>query len=353
MQNKKTKTIVISLLAAVMTISLAASDNVVAQEAELPGEKGSDENVTKSDEKKLIKTKLKEKMTELSKKDHAQKTLGTVYSAGEYGIPYNMIFEDNGMLVVGIDAKKAMEFQRQYSEKDVKTDLGTSAELDVRYYVFEMQADIGGGDPMVHGKNSATVTIVKSNKIVTTGHAFNKGDIVSVGLAGGVGCQEVRIVKDDNDSNDYADASYGVDTDVNSDCGNKYLNDTIHYNGRHYDVVYGTAGDITKNKDIKIAGARTTSSGYILDSDSTVRVDGTVLNDQAIGNYASINGDSGAPIFSIISSSSVKLLGQHVGRACEVDLYSGTRYAYWCDADENGGLKFFSPWDQVATHLGI
>ena len=292
-------------------------------------------------------------MAELSKKDHIQKALGINYSANEYGIPYNVAFEDNGTLIVGIDAKKAVEFQRQYSEKDVKTDLETSAELDVRYYVFERQADIRGGDAMARGDHSATVTIVKNNKIITTGHAFDHGDIVSVGLAGGVGCQEVRIVKDDNESNDYADASYGVDTDINSACDNNYLNDTIHYNGSYYDVVYGTANDITKNTSIKIAGAKTTSSGHVLDADSTVRFDdGWILNDQAIGNYESENGDSGAPIFSILGPSSAKLLGQHVGSACEVDLGSGTQYGQWC-TDKLDGLRVFSPWDQVATHLGI
>lgn len=353
MQNKKT--ITLSLLTAAMIFSFATIGSVTAQKAELPGEKIPDDNVTKSDEKKLIKAKLKEKITELSKKDHAQKSSGMNYTADEYGIPYNMAYEDgDGRLVVGIDAKKAIEFQRQYSEKDVKADLNTDVELDVRYYIFQRQADIRGGDAMAHNGNLSTITVIKNGKIVTTGHAFEKGDIVIVGLAGGVGCQEVKIVKDDNKNNDYADASYGTDTNANPGCNNNYLNDTIHYNGRYYDVVYGTAGDIVKNKAIKIAGAKTTSSGHILDTDSTVKFDGgLVLNDQAIGNYASTQGDSGAPIFSINSQSSVTLLGQHVGWACEIDLHSGTQYGYWCNANQSSKLKIFSPWDQVATHLGI
>ena len=51
MQNKKIKTIVFSLLATVIMMSFVVSGNVTAQEAELPGEKESNNNVTKSDEK--------------------------------------------------------------------------------------------------------------------------------------------------------------------------------------------------------------------------------------------------------------------------------------------------------------
>lgn len=205
---------------------------------------------------------------------------------------------------------------------------------------------------LTHGQSSATITVVKNNKIVTTGHAFGLNDIVNAGLVGGTACQEVKITKDNNYSGAYADASYGVDT-YNPNCDNNYVNNSIHYNGNNYSVTYGTASDITPNKFIRIAGIMTTSSGYILDTDVTTRTPEGVLNDQVIGSYSSVKGDSGAPIFSLTGLSSAKLLGQHVGRACEVDLYSGTNYGRWCDANGNGGLKFFSPWDQVASHLGI
>lgn len=82
------------LLAAAIMLPLAAMNNVTAQDAELPGENTGD-NVTKSDEKQLIKTKLKEKMAELSKKDFVQKNSGINYTADEYGIPYNMVFVDD------------------------------------------------------------------------------------------------------------------------------------------------------------------------------------------------------------------------------------------------------------------
>ena len=340
------------LLAIAAALSFSAINNTTAQEAELSGEHGLDKNATKSNEKQIVKDKIKEKMEELYNKDYAQRNLGINHTAESYGIPYNMVFEDNGKLVVGIDAKKAIEFQRQYFKEDVRADLDTEMSLEVKYYILEKQSNIRGGDGMVNADNISTITVVKDNKIITTGHAFEENEIVSAGLVGGIACQEVQIIKDDNDSGDYADASYGIDTDQLL-CDNDYVNDSIHYNGKHYAVTYGTASDITKYKPITIAGIKTTSSGHILDTDATIRIGVNVLHDQVIGNYASMEGDSGAPIFSIIDTSSVKLLGQHVGRACEVDLHSGELYGQWCDSDGQGGLKFFSPWDQVATHLGI
>ena len=77
-----------------------------------------------------------------------------------------------------------------------------------------------------------------------------------------------------------------------------------------------------------------------------------VLNDQVVANYHSDMGDSGAPIFSLTGSNTVNLLGQHVGKFCEVDLNSGTNYGYWCSGNTQG-LTVFSPWDQVASNLGI
>ena len=302
-----------------------------------------------------LKETLKERLATLAEKDRAERNTGIKYTEKEYGIPYNMVFENNGKTVVGIDANKSQEFGKTYSKDQVKADLGTNEDIDVGYFVFERESNVRGGDVLAKtetGKDVATITVVKNNKIITTGHAYSLDQVVYAGLAGGFSCQEVKITKDDNYSGAYADAAYGVDTSV-SGCDNNYLNDSIHYKGKKYSVTYGTASDITHNKFVRIGGALTESSGHILNTDVTIKDVHGVLNDQVVANYPSIEGDSGAPIFSITGSSSAKLLGQHVGKACSVDLHSGTNYGYWCNSNNEQGLTIFSPWDQVASHLGI
>ncbi len=334
---KNAKTILFASLIAAMILPFSGMDFAEAKQV---------------DEKSLVKEKIKDKMREQTNKDQKAKNTDKRYTTSdEYGIPYKLIFEDNGKLVVGIDAVKATEFNEKYSNDNVRSDLNTDVDLEVRYFEFEREANIRGGDSLVANKE-ATVTIVKNNKIITTGHAYALNDIVAAGVTGTtIACNEVKITKDNNYNGAYADAAYGVDT-YNSQCDNAYINDSIHFNGRNYAVTYGTSSDITLNKFIRIAGFHTTSSGYILDTDVTIKDPDGILNDQAIGSYSSTSGDSGAPIFTLTGTSSAKLLGQHVGRACEVDLNSGTNYAYWCNGNA-GGLKYFSPWDQVATHLGI
>jgi len=305
----------------------------------------------KVDDKSLVKEKIKDKMNKQLLKDKAEKQDKKKFTSDEYGIPYNIIFEDNGKLVVGIDIAKAQEFKKAYSKADVKDDLDTNQDVEVKYFGFDRESAVRGGDALTKGANAATITVVKNNKIVTTGHTFTLNDVVNAGLVGGTACEEVKITKDNNYSGAYADASYGIDT-YNSQCDNSYPNDSIYWNGNNYSVTYGTASDITLYKFIRIAGIQTTSSGYILDTDVTAKDSTGVLNDQVVGSYSSTGGDSGAPIFSVTGSSSVKLLGQHVGKFCEVDLNSGTTYGYWCSGSSQD-LTIFSPWDQVASHLGI
>lgn len=334
-----TKTILFASLIAALILPFSAMDFADAE---------------KADNKSLVKEKLKDKIAKLSDKDKKEKASKKKQTSDEYGIPYNLMFEVDGKLVVGIDAKKAKEFNKKYSKSDVKKDLNTNIDLEVRYFEFEREVSIRGADGLTNTSNElATITVVKNNKIITTGHAYTQNDIVAAGpTGGGSACNEVKITKDNNYSGAYADAAYGIDTN-NSQCGNSYINDSIKHNGNNYSVTYGTASDITLYKFIRIGGINTQSSGYILDTNVTTRDDQGILNDQVIGSYSSVDGDSGAPIYSITGYQQAKLLGQHVGRACEVDLNSGSNFAYWCGANGSGGLKYFSPWDQVATHLGI
>jgi len=307
-------------------------------------------NKVKIHDKSLVKEKIKDKLHKLTDKDKKEKNTKKKHTSDEYGIPYKLIFEENGKLVVGIDIVKAQEFKKGYSKADVQKDLDTTIDLDVKYYGFDRESSIRGGHQLQHSKD-ATITVVKNNKIITTGHAFSLNDVIKAKLPGGSFCDEIKITKDSNYSGAYADAAYGIDTS-NSSCDHSYINDSIIYNGNSYSVSYGTASDITLYKSIKMSGINVQSSGYILDTDVTIRDSHGVLNDQVVGSYTSYPGDSGAPVFEITGSSSAKLLGQHVGKVCEVDLNSRTTYGYWCSSSSSG-LTIFSPWDQVVSHLGI
>lgn len=301
-----------------------------------------------ADDKSLVKEKIKDKMNKQADKDKQEKSDNKKFTSEEYGIPYNLFFEENGKLVVGIDAGKAIEFKKQYSEDDVKADLDSAMDLDVRYYGIDLQDSIRGGSYAKDNGVESTITVVKNNKIIVSGHTVALNNVVHAKAPSGTYCQEVKITKDNNYSGAYADAAYGIDTTVTG-CGHSYINDSVNYNGQNYSVTYGVANDIVLNQQIYKSGINAHTSGYILDVDVTAKPDGIVLNDQVVGNYQSWPGDSGAPIITI-TGGAAKLIGQHVGKACEVDLNSGTNYGYWCNGSD--GLTIFSPWDQVATHLG-
>ena len=113
-----TKTTLFASLIAVMILSFTAINFADADQI---------------NEKDLVEDKIKDKMQQLAYKDQEEKDIDIKYSAEEYGIPYNLVFEDNGKLIVGIDAEKTLEFQERYSKEDVKTDLDTDVDLDVKY----------------------------------------------------------------------------------------------------------------------------------------------------------------------------------------------------------------------------
>ena len=100
--------------------------------------------------------KVGEKMRGLAQKDRDGVERGIEHTAEEYGIPYNMVFEDGGRLVVGIDARKAIEFGKRYTADEVKEDLGTTADIEVRYYVFEREAAARSGEAAGGAASTAT-----------------------------------------------------------------------------------------------------------------------------------------------------------------------------------------------------
>lgn len=288
------------------------------------------------------------KMGDLYDKDLDEKSGQATYGAKEYGIPYNMVFEKDGKLVVGIDPDKALEFRKAYTEEDIKKDLDTDKDIDVVYYRLEREATIRGGDGIGDRvtEGDATITVIKNRKIVTTSHNIYMGDTMMVGYPDNQ-CAEVRIIKRPSTTPLRADAVYGQKI-YTGQCNNNLAEDSIHYQDRNYRVTYGTKSDLTRLDWIHMSGITTESSGQLLHIGVTIRDNDGVLLDQVLANYRSDNGDSGAPVFKMTGGSSAILLGQHVGKAKLVNfdgerapLHNVTRWE----------MTVFSPWDNVESEL--
>lgn len=316
-------------------------------------------NADLATEKPRIVGKIEEKMQGLIQKNIDEKETGVKYTPEKYGMPYNLVFEDDGKVVVGIDANKAIEFEKRYGEDEIKMDLETKADLEVRYYVVMREANVRGGDALgtpTAARVDQTITLVRNGKIIATDHnERGVGDIVYAGIPGNVNCKEVRIdIAQPQTGNRTSDAVYGTDR-VNRFCDHNYVENSIKYNGNIYSVSDGTAGDIRWLARIYAAGAITGgSTGYIVGTGAVVSDGTTKLINQALGTYRSQDGDSGAPVFVITGPGSAKIIGQHAGTLCYVEELDGrTEPVRFCDYERDSTVKFFSTWPDVKSTLGL
>ena len=240
--------------------------------------------IQEGQEKAQLKALIEGKMGDLYDKDLEEKSGRTAYGADEYGIPYNMVFEKNGTLVVGIDPDKAHEFGKAYTEEDIKKDLDTDRDINVVYYRLVREADVKGGEAIEDSeRGKATITVVKNKRIVTTGHGMRVGTTVTAGYPDSQ-CAEVYITKRPHIRPLRVDASYGLDT-TNNQCDNNFVEDTIRYSNTDYRVTYGTRRDISQLDRVHMSGITTESSGRILHVGVSVRDEGGLLLNQALANY--------------------------------------------------------------------
>ena len=308
-------------------------------------------------EKPQIMEKVGEKMQGLTQKDKDERELGAKYSAEEYGIPYNLVFEDDGKLVAGIDARKAIEFEKSYTEEEVKGDLETKVDIEVRYYVFVPEANVRGGDATGSETSTAisrTITLVRDNKIITVDHGWPQvGDVLYAGPRENVNCRELRIDFVPTFSTRTSDAIYGSDQ-FRRGCDHNYVENSIKYRGSTYSVTDGAASDIRRNLRVYVAGAVTGgSTGHVIADGALVRYPATTMLNQVLANYASMNGDSGAPVFIKTGPGSAKIVGQHVGSMCVVELPGFDKPVRLCEDDDRPNVRVFSPWHEVKRTLGI
>ncbi len=328
-----------ALIVSLVCVSIASTATVGFSEAAMQEEQ----------EKAELKALIEDKMGDLYDKDLDEKSGHATYGAKEYGIPYNMVFEKDGKLVVGIDPDKALEFRKAYTEEDIKKDLDTDKDIDVVYYRLEREAAVRGGEGIGTDSSEAvsTITVIKNGKIVTTGHGMRVGNTLTVGYPDNQ-CAEVYILKRPHIEPLRSDSAYGEDRNPNSQCNN-FVEDSIRYLSRNYGVSYGTDRDLSRLDRVYMSGITTQSSGKILHIGVTTRDGGGMLFDQVLANYRSDNGDSGAPVFKITGASSAILLGQHVGRADRVN-FDGDRTPLY-NIEEEWEMRVFSPWSRVESSL--
>ncbi len=106
---------------------------------------------------------------------------------------------------------------------------------------------------------------------------------------------------------------------------------------------------------LNIAGIFNDGEGGLQYKNATVIMDGYTLVEQAIANYPSQNGDSGAPIYYNLDDDNVQLVGIHVGKGCNITHVDDRSFAVpGCNAqNKNAIYKVFSPWENVEESLGI
>ena len=110
--------------------------------------------------------------------------------------------------------------------------------------------------------------------------------------------------------------------------------------------------DIRRHLRVYASGAVTGgSTGHITFLDASIRAHGVIMSNQVLANYASTDGDSGAPIFVKTGRDSAKIIGQHVGKICEVILDG--RDITFCHHERHRAVTVFSPWPEVKNALGI
>jgi len=132
----------------------------------------------------------------------------------------------------------------------------------------------------------------------------------------------MRVASNPSGSVQNADSAYALNTYAKKQL--PLLENKITYNDRTYSVIDGGSRDIQPRMLVKMAGQMTNSQGFVIDNDVTVGDGIGVLNDQVLVGYRSVSGDSGAPVFIDHGRNTVKIVGQHVGKFCFIDLNSGS-----------------------------
>ena len=160
---------------------------------------------------------------------------------------------------------------------------------------------------------------------------------------------------------------------------------TILDNGNNTHTVNGImpVSDLTPGTDVSLYGAYTESDGKVLFTNATIVMNLTdpiknkyTLLNQIIANFQSVKGDSGGPVVHAEPDGTLKMVGLHMGTACNFTPkdFKFPVLPYNCleeykkrDKTDNEGkayleqtgtpqfkqLKVFSPWEYVTSELDL
>ena len=107
---------------------------------------------------------------------------------------------------------------------------------------------------------------------------------------------------------------------------------------------------------VHILGMVTNSEGSVNYVNATVRYFHTILTNQALSLYSSVQGDSGAPIIYYHQNGTASLFGLHVGKLCTFSS-DGTTPPPISSTTDCPYLQYkinvFSPWENVRSGLGL
>lgn len=139
--------------------------------------------------------------------------------------------------------------------------------------------------------------------------------------------------------------------------GFAFHENVIRYqNGTTLEVVYGNVTGTGYREPIEIVGIKNNAQGHLLYKNATMTIGPLTFTDLAVGNYTSIQGDSGAPIIHHDGTDSF-VIGMHKGDIECVNGLTKARinvglgpYPAACPATE---WSVFSAWEHVMEYHGL
>lgn len=333
MTYKTTKTLKISLLlltvTVVLTSTFVAKDSFAVQD-----------NTTIADQKTknlLAQEKLNQKMEARDLTD----------------IPLVMSYLDgNGKVVVVVD-KDGKETKAEYTKR-IHDIVGNDADVSVNMGYFKREACsslTADCDPL-YGGIKVLGSQYGSLTIGATDTAGTHGFVTSGHIAGTVGTNifqggttqsfKVGAVKTNPSLNNrYSDAAF-----VDHNTGNEALTNKIFKTSSTFYTVTATGTPVYQTHVQKTGYFSGETDGYVIGTNLTLYdPQYGVLRDQIAANYASSNGDSGAPVYSYSpSAGSVTLYGIHIGKGCLINQNP---------CPDQQVVTAFSKWSNVQSELSL
>jgi len=260
--------------------------------------------------------------------------------------------DEDGKVITIVD--KNSKKSKQIYEKRIKDHVGHDVEIKVNKGYFQRETctsltancdPLYGGIKISTDAGYSTLTIGATNNngvkgFVTSSHGVGSGTSQDISQPEGILYKVGDVITNPSLDGRSSDAAF-VDLSSNEDTTNKiYRTSTTHY------TVTGTSDPGYNTRVQKTGYTSGETDGYVIGTALTVYDDkwGQLI-DQTAANYLSLDGDSGAPVYTYsTSANNVELYGIHVGYACLIDSNP---------CPSNLKIKVFSPWNNVVSELNL